>query len=190
MKKQIALFASGSGTNVENIVNYFKAHEAVSVTLVLCNNPKAPVIQRADRLGIACRVFNRATFYETDEILHLLRDEQIDLIVLAGFLWLVPPAIVSAYPSRILNIHPALLPKYGGKGMYGHHVHEAVKANQEKETGITIHFADAAYDEGRVVMQKRCALRDSDAVEDIVAKVHALEYEFYPQAIEQVALAL
>lgn len=183
--KNIALFASGSGTNAENIVKYFSSNPAVNVKLILSNKKEAYVLERAKRLGIKSVVFNKEQFANSNEIVDLLKKEQIDLIVLAGFLWLVPKNLVQAYPNKILNIHPALLPKYGGKGMYGAKVHEAVVANKETESGITIHTIDENYDEGSIILQKTCKVLPSDTPEQVAQKVHALEYEYYPQIIKQ-----
>ncbi|MCG8700298.1 MAG: phosphoribosylglycinamide formyltransferase [Bacteroidales bacterium] len=183
--KKIALFASGSGTNVENIVNYFKDNVNIEVTLVLCNKPDAFVIQRAKNLRIHCEIFNREDFYHSANVLNRLRESGIDFIVLAGFLWLVPKNLTTEYPNRIINIHPALLPKYGGKGMYGKRVHEAVVENGETETGITIHYINEKYDEGNIIFQAKCEVNSTDKAEDVAEKVHALEYEHYPKVIER-----
>jgi len=183
--KNIAIFASGSGTNAENIINYFQNNRNVSFPLILANKPDAYVLERAKRLGVPSGVFNRDTFYNKDDILHQLQAISTDLIVLAGFLWLVPTNILKAYPNRIINIHPALLPNYGGKGMYGMRVHEAVRASGDKETGISIHYVNEKYDEGEIIFQARCAVEESDTPESIAMKVHALEYEHFPVVIEQ-----
>lgn len=182
--KRIALFASGSGTNVENIAEYFKNHESISVEMVLCNNPSAGVIERANRLGIPLKLFTREQF-RSGEVLSWLQEAQIDWVILAGFLWLIPKNLVEAYPNRILNIHPALLPKYGGKGMYGNFVHEAVIAAKETESGITIHYVDEHYDEGNILFQKSFVVEPTDTSADVAKKCHALEYEYFPVVIEQ-----
>jgi phosphoribosylglycinamide formyltransferase-1 len=179
----IVLFASGSGTNVENIVNFFKNDPETEISLVLTNNPEAYVIQRAEKLGIPVRIFNRDDFYKNNAILTLLKNINPDLIVLAGFLWLIPADLIKAFPDRIINIHPALLPKYGGKGMYGSRVHEAVVKNKEKESGITIHYVNEKYDEGNIIFQAKCEVLPSDSPEDVAQKVHKLEYEHFPKVI-------
>ncbi len=181
--RNIVLFASGSGSNVENIADYFRGSE-VRIRGVLCNNFKAGVIERCKRLGIPIYCFNRPAIEEVSGLLALLDSWQADLIVLAGFLWKVPEALIRAYPDKIINIHPALLPKYGGKGMYGMRVHEAVVAAAERESGITIHYVNESYDDGAVIFQKRVAIAASDQPEDVASKVHALEYEYYPKIIE------
>lgn len=184
---RIALFASGSGTNVENIANYFNGRTTAKPACVLCNNPDAFVLERAKRLGLESMTFNRTDFNDGKKIMDFLVKHDIDMIVLAGFLWLVPQYLIDAYPSRIVNIHPALLPKFGGKGMYGMHVHEAVKQSGETETGITIHLIDGNYDKGSTVFQAKVAVDPSDSPDDIANKVHALEYKHYPEVIEEIA---
>ncbi|WP_439185284.1 phosphoribosylglycinamide formyltransferase [Carboxylicivirga taeanensis] len=183
--KKIVLFASGSGSNVENIVNYFKENPKVEITKVYTNNPNAYVIERCKELGLPCFVFGRKDFRENLLVLEDLRAIEPDLIVLAGFLWLVPKEYIKAFPDQIINIHPALLPKYGGKGMYGQHVHEAVVANRESESGITIHFVNERYDEGNTICQARCEVLSTDTAEDVAKKVHALEYEYFPKTIQE-----
>ena len=184
---RIALFASGSGTNVENIANYFNGRTTAKPACVLCNNPNAFVLERAKRLGLESMTFTRTEFNDGKKIMEYLAKHDIDMIVLAGFLWLVPQYLIDAYPSRIVNIHPALLPKFGGKGMYGMHVHEAVKQSGETETGITIHLIDGNYDKGCTVFQAKVAIDPSDSPDDIANKVHALEYKHYPEVIEEIA---
>ena len=181
--KKIAFFASGSGSNVENIVLYFREKEIAAQFLVLCNNPNAYVLQRADKLGIESIVFDKKALTESGEVLRQLQAFNPDLIVLAGFLWLMPASFVQAFPNRIVNIHPALLPKYGGKGMYGMRVHEAVVANHEKESGITIHYVNEHYDEGAYICQVTCAIAPHDSPEDVAQKVHQLEYAHFPKTI-------
>ncbi len=181
--KNLILFASGSGSNVENIATYFQDSE-VRIRGVLCNNFQAGVIERCKRLRIPIYCFNRAAIEEVSGLLALLKSWRPDLIVLAGFLWKVPEALIEAYPDKIINIHPALLPKYGGKGMYGMRVHEAVVGAGDQESGITIHYVNESYDEGAVIFQKRVAITASDQPEDVASKVHALEYEYYPKIIE------
>lgn len=183
--KNIALFASGSGSNAENIALWFQNRSDVSIRFILSNKKDAFVLQRARKLNIPAMVFNREQFYQTDEILDILRKNSIDLIVLAGFLWLVPGNILKAFPNRIINIHPALLPKYGGKGFYGSIVHEAVIQSGDKESGITIHYVNEIYDAGQIIFQARCPVDPSDTPETLAQKVHQLEYAYYPLVIEK-----
>jgi len=183
-KKSIAIFASGSGTNAENIVRYFSKSELAEISLILSNNPDAFVLKRAVQFGIKTFVFNREQFYNTQEVLNILRDHNIEFIVLAGFLWLVPSYLIQAFPKKIINIHPALLPKYGGKGMYGIHVHESVLSSGDIESGITIHFVNDKYDEGNIIFQARCPVVQDETPETLAEKVHKLEYENYPRVIE------
>ncbi|MGB7394461.1 MAG: phosphoribosylglycinamide formyltransferase [Pricia sp.] len=184
--KNIVLFASGSGSNVENIVRYFQENPEVSVSAVLTNKKDAFVLERSDRLKVSGLYFNRNAFYATDCILNILDALQPDLIVLAGFLWKIPSKMIQAYPDKIINIHPALLPKYGGKGMYGNKVHQAVKAGGDTETGITIHYVNEEYDEGAIIHQAKTAISPEDSVDDIVKKIHGLEYEHFPKVIERI----
>ena len=186
MRKNIAIFASGSGTNAENIIRYFQKNNSIRVSLVLSNNSDAYVVERAYRLGVSCSVFTKEDWTAGDEILAVLQKAHIDFIVLAGFLVRVPDLLLHAYPNKIINIHPALLPKFGGKGMYGDRVHEAVVAAGEKETGITIHYINEHYDEGSIIFQATCPVLSTDSPDDVAKKVHALEYEHFPQIIEQV----
>ena len=183
--KRLAIFASGSGSNAEQIINYFHGNGEVSVELILSNKPKAFVLERAKKLGVESIVFNRDQFYNSDDVVDLLKSKGIDLVILAGFLWLVPKNLIESFPDRIVNIHPALLPKYGGKGMYGSHVHEAVVANKEKETGITIHLVDEIYDNGAILRQEKCEVLSSDTPESVAEKIHKLEYEHFPKTIEE-----
>lgn len=182
---KIIILASGSGSNAENIIKYFENSTDTKVTCVLTNKASAGVIDRCNRLKVPCLYFNKAAFTNSDIVLHILQSQNPQLIVLAGFLWKIPKNLIKNFPNRIINIHPALLPKYGGKGMYGNHVHEAVKANNEKETGITIHYVNENYDEGAIIHQAKTTLRASDNPETIAAKVHALEYEYFPKTIEK-----
>lgn len=190
--QRIALFASGSGSNAEKIADYFVDSASMQVSLVLTNNPKAGVIDRArrgfgtGRVHAPVVVFDRPTFYQTDQIIRLLQRQEIDLIVLAGFMWLVPAELVRAFSNRIVNIHPALLPKFGGKGMYGHFVHEAVVAAGERESGITIHFVNEHYDEGAVIFQASCPVQPTDTPDDVARKVQVLEHAHYPRVVEEV----
>lgn len=187
---KIALFASGSGSNVENIYHYFKGHSQVKVAMVVCNKPDAYVTTRARNLRLPLTLVSKRSLQDQGSLLYILEQEGIDFIVLAGFLWLVPTEITAAYAGKIINIHPALLPKYGGKGMYGDKVHAAVLAAGEKESGITIHHVNEAYDEGAVIAQFRCPVYPIDTVESLGQRVHSLEYEHYPKVIEQVVATL
>ena len=183
--KKIVVFASGSGSNAERIATYFAEKGSAKVCLILCNNPQAGVLARAKRLEIPSFVFDRQAFYKTNVVLDVLATQQPDLIVLAGFLWKVPENLIAAYPNRILNIHPSLLPKYGGKGMYGAHVHQAVVANGEKESGITIHFVNEHYDEGNILFQAKTEVLPTDTADTLAEKIHLLEYEHFPKVIEE-----
>ena len=183
---RLAIFASGSGTNAENIIRFFRPKENISVSLVLCNKPDAKVIEKAEKLGVKTFVFSRDDLYSSDQILRILRDHRVSHIVLAGFLWLVPGSLVKEYPGAIVNIHPALLPKYGGKGMYGAKVHEAVIANRESESGITIHYVNEKYDDGNIIFQAKCPIEENETPESLAAKIHQLEYEHFPRIIEEV----
>ena len=185
MKKRIAIFASGSGTNAEAIMQNFAKHESTEVALILSNKSDAYVLERAKMFGVPTYVFDRNTFRNTNEIVELLQTENISLVVLAGFLWLIPKQLVKAFPNQIINIHPALLPKYGGKGMYGMNVHKAVKEAGETETGITIHYVNEHYDEGQVIHQAKCEVSPEDGLEDIAQKIHLLEHEHFPKVIER-----
>lgn len=181
----IAIFASGTGSNARKIIEYFKNKADIEVRLVLSNRKSAPVLDMARSHGISTLTFDRKSFYETEGLLEQLHQYQTDLIVLAGFLWLVPPYLVRAYTGKIVNIHPALLPKYGGHGMYGRHVHEAVKQAGEKESGITIHYVNEAYDEGDIIFQASCRLQAEDEPEMIAKRVLKLEHEHFAPVIEQ-----
>ncbi len=184
-RKKLVLFASGSGTNVEAIANYFQDHPDVSISAVLTNKRDAKVIDRCNRLNISVLYFNKWAFYRSDTVLEILRRLNPDLIVLAGFMWKVPDTIVQDFEDRIINIHPALLPKYGGKGMYGMHVHNAVKNAGDTESGITIHYVNEAYDEGAIIRQAQIPVLPEDSAEDIAKKVHQLEYQHYPEVIKE-----
>lgn len=183
--KRIVLFASGSGSNVENIIRYFQNNKHIAIEAVLTNRRDAYVIDRCNLLNVSAFYFNRNAFRNSDSVLNLLVSMNPDLIVLAGFLWKIPMNIINAFDGKIINIHPALLPKYGGKGMYGMKVHETVKANKDPESGITIHHVNENYDEGNIIFQVSVHLDADDSVEDIAEKVHQLEYEHYPKIIEQ-----
>ena len=182
----IVIFASGSGSNAENVINYFKNDPRDRVIGLCCNKPDAPVLARAERLGVPVCLFNREEFYGSDRVLLQLEEWQADLIVLAGFLWKVPENILETYAGRVINIHPALLPQYGGKGMYGMRVHEAVIAAGEGGSGITIHYVNECYDEGGIIFQAMCAITPEDTPESLAGKVHALEYDYFPRIIKGV----
>ena len=186
--KRIVIFASGSGTNAENLIKFFQDSENISVIQVLTNNPHAKVLDRCKELTVSALSFNKIAFNETSDILNILKLQKPDLIVLAGFLWKFPEHILNEFENKIINIHPALLPKYGGKGMYGMHVHEAVLKNQEKETGITIHLVNKHYDEGKIIFQAKCDISTTDKAEDIASKIHALEMEHFPKIVESILL--
>ncbi len=182
--KRIVIFASGSGTNAENIIQYFNKKNNASVALVLSNKKDAKVLERANNHNISCLYFNKTIFFETNYIVDLLKQIAPDIIVLAGFLWKFPTAIINNFPKKVINIHPALLPKYGGKGMYGMHVHNAIVANKEEETGITIHYVNENYDEGAIIFQAKTKVSKTDLPQDIAKKVQALEYKHFPEIIE------
>ena len=181
---RIAIFASGSGTNAERIITHFTGNQRAGVVLVLSNKPDAYVLERARNHGIPSVVFDRKQFTETDEIPEILKAHRVTFIVLAGFLWLVPRNILSAWQGRIVNIHPALLPKFGGKGMYGHKVHETVIREGESESGITIHYVNEKYDAGDIIFQARCPVLPGDTPDTLASRIHLLEYEHYPIVIE------
>ncbi len=183
---RIALFASGSGTNAENIIRHFSGNEAILIPLIISNKRDAYVHERADRLDIPSFTFSKAEFDEGTAVIDLLSTFEIDYIVLAGFLLKVSQPLLDAYPGRIINIHPALLPKFGGKGMYGDRVHQAVVEAGETESGITIHYIDENYDEGDIIFQATCEVLSDDTFEEVARKVHALEYAHFPRVIEAV----
>lgn len=184
MKKRLAIFASGSGSNAQKLMEHFKNSSEAEIALVLTNNPDAYVLQRADNFEIPSHIFDRHEFYQTDDVADLLKNLDIDFIVLAGFLWLIPQKLIDEYPGRIINIHPAILPKFGGKGMYGDHVHLAVMAAQEPEGGITIHYVDANYDEGEFIYQAKYRIDPADNLEMIKFKGQQLEHLHYPRVVE------
>ena len=186
MKKRVAIFASGSGSNAQKIMELFKHSAEVEIVLVLTNNPDAYVLQRADNFEIPTHIFGRKEFYETDNIIDLLKNLDVDLIVLAGFLWLIPKNLITEYPGRIVNIHPALLPKFGGKGMYGDHVHNAVLTAGETEGGITIHYVDENYDEGEFIYQAKYKIDKDDNLEMVKFKGQQLEHQHYPRVVESI----
>ncbi len=186
--KQIAIFASGNGTNAEQIAKYFIEKQTAKVSLILTNNKNAYVIERARKLDIPSVIFSREEFYKSDNISDLLKLNNIDIIVLAGFLWLIPDNLLKEYPNSIVNIHPALLPKYGGKGMYGAKVHEAVIESGDKESGISIHYVNEEYDEGKIIFQVRVKVEPDDTPDSLAEKIHELEYEYFPKIIEELII--
>lgn len=182
--KRLAVFVSGGGTNLQRIAEYFSTNPNVEISIVVSNKADAYALQRAKNLNIPSKVVDSPTFKSigfADE----LKSMDIDLIVLAGFLWLVPQTLINAFPNKIINIHPALLPKYGGKGFYGEHVHEAVVAAHEKESGITIHYANEKYDSGDIIFQAKVMLEEGETPDSLAAKIHKLEYKHYPEVIEK-----
>ena len=185
-RTNIAIFVSGSGTNCENLIRYFKDSERVNCALVVSNKPDAYALVRAEKLGVPTAVAPKPELNDPQVMMPLLQQYDIQFIVLAGFLPLVPNFLIDAFPRKIINIHPALLPKYGGKGMWGHHVHEAVKAAGETETGMTVHYVTPVCDSGEIIAQYRVALSPEDTADDIAAKEHLLEMEHFPHIVEQV----
>ncbi len=182
---KLAIFASGSGTNAQNLCEYFNDHENFTIDCILSNKTTAYVLERAKTLGIDSLCFSRQQFYDEDFVSDYLRERRVDWIILAGFLWLVPLKLIKQFPNRIINIHPALLPKFGGKGMYGIHVHKAVLEKEEKESGITIHYVNENYDEGQIIFQAKCQVDKNDTPESLASKIHSLEYTFFPRIIEK-----
>jgi len=181
-----AILASGEGTNVENIINYFTNDPLIKINLVFTNRAEAGVIARAEKNKKNVQIFSKDSLEnKTGQIIEFLRTEKIDLIILAGFLLKIPESLVKAFPDKIINIHPALLPKYGGKGMYGMNVHKAVIENKETESGITIHFVNEEYDKGKIILQEKCSVDANDTAESLAKKIHALEYTYFPKAIEK-----
>ena len=185
---KIAILASGNGTNAQQISEYFANNEKISIECIIYNRKDAYVAERAKKLGIPAVYFGRKDFFENGNVLAYLKEKDIDWVILAGFLWLIPEDILASFPNRIINIHPALLPKYGGKGMYGHHVHEAVVANHEKESGITIHIVDCNYDKGTILFQAKCQLNEEDTPDTLAEKIHLFEKEYFPKVIEKTIL--
>jgi formyltetrahydrofolate-dependent phosphoribosylglycinamide formyltransferase len=180
----LVIFASGAGSNAQQIINYFAGSANTRIALVICNKPGAGVLAIAEKAGIPFLLIEKERFFKGDHYLPELKAYHTDFIILAGFLWKIPGQLIAAYPKKIINIHPALLPKYGGKGMYGHYVHEAVIANKEKESGITIHYVDELYDHGAVIFQATCAIDDTDNSNTLAKKVHVLEHLHYPKVID------
>lgn len=185
---KLAVFASGSGSNAENIIRHFQYHPSIEVTCICTNRSDAYVIERARKYKVPVLVFTREEFYQSEKVLDFLSQNQVNFIVLAGFLWLVPEYLIDRFPNKVVNIHPALLPKYGGKGMYGNRVHQAVIDHHEKVSGITIHLVNREYDRGDTLFQATCPVDPSDTAETLASKVHQLEYEHFPVIIEQEVL--
>lgn len=183
--KNLAIFASGEGTNAENIIRYFENSGTAKVTLLVYNRKEAGVRLRAERLGVRTEYIPKSMFGDSEKVLATLREANTDIIVLAGFLLFVPEYLLETYHNRIINIHPSLLPLHGGKGMHGIHVHEDVLACGDKETGITVHVADAQLDHGCVLFQAKCPVERGDTPEDVAARVHKLEYAYFPEVIER-----
>ncbi|CAL1521316.1 phosphoribosylglycinamide formyltransferase [Chitinophaga sp. MM2321] len=183
--KNIVLFASGAGSNAQKIIDHFRNSDKGRVSLIVCNRPGAGVLAIAEREGIPSILIEKDKFLHTDTYIQILKEYQTDLVVLAGFLWKIPVNLVQAFPNRIINIHPALLPKFGGKGMYGHFVHEAVIAAGETESGITIHFVNEKYDDGETILQERCIITKEDTPETVARKVQALEHQWFPVTVER-----
>ncbi|GAL87569.1 phosphoribosylglycinamide formyltransferase [Sporocytophaga myxococcoides] len=184
MPVKIAIFCSGSGSNAQKIIEYFQEHKSAEVVLLLSNNKNAYALERAKLLGVPTRVFDKAQFSQSPIIVNELKELGVNWIILAGFLWLVPENLIEAFPNSIVNIHPALLPSYGGKGMYGMYVHEAVVKAKEKESGISIHMVNKEYDKGTIVFQAKCFLTDEDTAETLAKKIQALEHEHFPKVID------
>jgi phosphoribosylglycinamide formyltransferase 1 len=184
----IAILASGSGSNAQKIIEYFKDSQEIRVKILLSNNKNALALERAKNFGIPTLIFDKISFRETDQIVNELKNQGVSWVILAGFMWLIPQNLVNAFPNRIINIHPALLPLFGGKGMYGHFVHEAVIAAKEKETGISIHFVNEHYDEGQIIFQAKCTVEPHDTAESVAKKVQILEHEHFPAVIENLII--
>lgn len=181
--KRLVIFASGSGSNAENLIRFFQDREDATVVLVMTNNPRAKVLDRCKKLKISALSFNKEAFTKSNFVLDILKSSQADLIILAGFLWKFPESIIQEFPNRVINIHPALLPKYGGKGMYGIHVHSAVIKHNESESGITIHYVNENYDEGAIIFQESCKIAPTDSAEDLAKKIHDLEMKHFPEVV-------
>jgi phosphoribosylglycinamide formyltransferase-1 len=186
--KRIAIFASGSGSNAQKIIEHFSGHKEIEISLVLSNNKNAYVLERASALEVPAYVFDRKMFYESDQLFDILKEIGIDFIVLAGFLWLIPENILQTWPKRIVNIHPALLPKFGGKGMYGDKVHKAVIESGDKQTGITIHYVNEKYDDGAIIFQESFDILPGDSSESIAERIHVLEHLHFPRVIEELII--
>jgi phosphoribosylglycinamide formyltransferase-1 len=188
--KRLAIFASGSGTNMQRIAEYFSGNPLVEIFLVVCNKPGAGVIQRAEKLHIPVMLIDRDEFYQSGSLSEKLLENKVDLIVLAGFLWLIPDHLLQSFPNRIINIHPALLPKFGGKGMFGEKVHQAVIMAGEKKSGITIHHVNEKYDDGAIIFQQEFLLAPDETPESLAARIHHLEYRYFPEVIEKILFSL
>lgn len=186
--KNISIWASGNGSNAENIIKYFDNHKNIKIDHIICNNSKAGVIERAQRLNVDCFVFSRKDFSEGNAVLDKVIERKTDYIVLSGFLQMVPANIINKFPNAIINIHPALLPDFGGKGMYGSHVHEAVINSKKSESGITIHLVDEIYDHGKIIFQEKCEINENETPESLAEKIHKLEYKYFPKVIEDFIL--
>ncbi len=185
IKTNIAVFASGAGTNAANIIQYFNQKQSANVALIVSNNPGAGVLNIAAKNNIPSLIIDKEKFFKGDGYLPELKNLEIDFIVLAGFLWKIPSSVINAYPNKIINIHPALLPKYGGKGMYGNFVHEAVLSAKEKQSGITIHFVDEYYDNGKTIFQIACPVYEDDTTESLAKRIQELEYKYFPKVIAE-----
>ena len=185
-KKNIAVFASGTGTNTDNLIDHFKKTQTANICLIVCNNSQAGVLKIADRNHIPHILIEKEKFFKGDGYVSEFKKAQVDFIVLAGFLWKLPSTLINVYRNKIVNIHPALLPKFGGKGMYGNFVHEAVLSAKEKESGITIHFVDEFYDNGKTIFQATCPVYENDTTETLSKRIHELEYKYFPKVIEEV----
>ncbi|HLK29947.1 MAG TPA: phosphoribosylglycinamide formyltransferase [Puia sp.] len=183
----VAVFASGTGSNTKKIIEYFKNHPQIRIELIVSNKPDAGVLNIAKAENISTLIIEKEKFFRGNAYVDELKEKKIDFIVLAGFLWKIPSLLIKAYPEKIINIHPALLPKYGGKGMYGNHVHEAVISAKEEESGITIHYVDDLYDHGKIIFQAKCLIDENDTAETLAQKIHALEHENFPKVIEMAA---
>jgi phosphoribosylglycinamide formyltransferase-1 len=183
--KRIAVFASGAGSNAKILIEYFELHKNAQVTLLVSNRAEAGAVKIAQEHGVETLLISKENFFSEDSIVAELRERGIDLIVLAGFLWLIPPALIKAFPNRIVNIHPALLPKFGGKGMYGKKVHEAVLAAKEKESGITVHFVNENFDEGEHIAQFSCEVNEDDSIDSLAARIQKLEHKYFAEVVEK-----
>lgn len=185
MKKNIAIFASGEGTNAQCIIDYFKSSDKISVALVVSNKSTANVLKRAEIAKVPTLLIDKPDFYESEAVINKLKAAKIDLIILAGFLWMIPDSLIKAFSHKIINIHPALLPKFGGKGMYGMNVHKAVIESKEKQSGISVHYVNEHYDEGEIISQHSCDVSENDTPEILAQKIRKLEHEFFPKVIEK-----
>tara|TARA_B100000795_G_scaffold41763_1_gene27352 strand:+ start:100 stop:672 length:573 start_codon:yes stop_codon:yes gene_type:complete len=186
MPKKLAIFASGSGSNAENICNYFAESSDIEVVLICTNNSDAFIVKRANKLSIPVYIFSKNELNNFIDLHKKLQSIAVEVVILAGFLLKLPSIMVSSYPNRIINIHPALLPKYGGKGMYGGNIHKAVIENKETESGISIHFVNQNYDEGKIILQKKCSISKLETVDSLTQKIHKLEYNYYPKTIKKI----